>query len=67
MDVLTGLDRGLRCVEEGSGVGVGSTILWDTVVGCCLNDRAGGGVVLTTVRAVVVVDCGVNPGSDGVT
>jgi hypothetical protein len=34
--------------------------------GCSLDDRLGGGVVLMTVQAVVVVDCGVNPRSDGV-
>jgi hypothetical protein len=55
LDVLTGLDRGLRCAEKGSGVGVGSTIQWDTVVGCSLDDHVGGGVVLTTMHAVVVV------------
>ena len=45
LDILTGPGRGLRCMEEGSGVGVGSTTsgaLWR-------------GVALTTVRAVVVV------------
>jgi hypothetical protein len=34
---------------------VGSTTQWDTVVGCSLDDRAGGGVVLMTVRVVVIV------------
>ena len=46
---------------------MGSTTQWDTVARYSLDDHAGGGVVLRTVRVVVVVGCGVNPRSDGVT
>ena len=52
---MTSLDEGLRCVEEGKGVGVGSTTQWVTMAGCSLDDRAGSGVIKMTMRAVVVV------------
>jgi hypothetical protein len=60
LDALTNLDRGLRCLEEGSGAEVGSTTQWDTMVRCSHDNHAGGGVVMMTVRAVVIVGCGVN-------
>ena len=54
-------------MEEGKGVGVGSTTQWVTMAGCSLDDRAGSGVIKMTMRAVVVVGCGVNLRSDRVT